>query len=604
MEQERKRRCQTIKISIVGQVALFFLIGVIFTALLAYATLKHISNLTVTQQKEERTAEISRDVILTVQDFPAWRWLLDYWHDHAMELDIEYDTEAQTAEKARQFSSRNPGFLLEKASEQDVLLLPPEEQAVFAEIAYNRMLVRINRIKTAFDVAYLYCFSADADYGSGMFLFSGSDGSLRRGYNYEDAYKLGVTVDVTESQRQGMMLAEQNTDYMASSGNYLDRYIYMGKLDGRNVLIGMTFNLSSIMQEVNRQTGRGVFVFVAFQIVLSLLCLALIGAFVLLPLRKVQQSVRDYKDAKNSSAVARALGEVRSRNELGALATDVSDMVKEIDAYLNQIRSITAEQERISAELNVATQIQADMLPSTFPAFPGRREFDIYATMDPAKEVGGDFYDFFLVDGDHLALVIADVSGKSVPGALFMAISKALIKNRALMGGSPSEILRDVNNQLCECNNAELFVTVWFAIVDLRTGRGLAANAGHEHPALRRAGGQFELVKYRHSPALATMEGLRFREHEFELNPGDRIFVYTDGVPEATDLTPALFGDERMLAALNRAPDAAPPELLGNVKGAIDAFVGEAVQFDDITMLCFDYFGPEEREIDGKTETQ
>lgn len=254
-------------------------------------------------------------------------------------------------------------------------------------------------------------------------------------------------------------------------------------------------------------------------------------------------------------------------------------------------KRLAEEKARIGAELSVATQIQADMLPRIFPAFPERKEFDLYATMTPAKEVGGDFYDFFLVDDDHLALVMADVSGKGVPAALFMVIAKTLIKNRAQMGGGPANILMDVNDQLCEGNEAELFVTVWLGILEISTGKGMAANAGHEHPVIRRLGGEWELVKYRHSPAVATMEGIRFREHEFELHPGDSLFVYTDGVPEATDGADTLFGTGRMLSALNRKADAAPDELLKNVKEDIDAFVGEAQQFDDITMLSFTFFG-------------
>ncbi|MBR4896341.1 MAG: serine/threonine-protein phosphatase, partial [Clostridia bacterium] len=221
------------------------------------------------------------------------------------------------------------------------------------------------------------------------------------------------------------------------------------------------------------------------------------------------------------------------------------------------------------------------------------REFDIYATMTPAKEVGGDFYDFFLIDHDHLGLVMADVSGKGVPAALFMVIAKTLIKNRAQMGGGPAEVLQYVNEQLCEGNEAELFVTVWFAIMDLQTGKGLAANAGHEHPALRRADGTYELVVYRHSPAVAALEGMRFREHEFELHPGDSLFVYTDGVTEATNMGNELFGTGRMLDELNQDPDAAPEMLLRNMRQAIDAFVGDAPQFDDITMLGLHYTGPE-----------
>jgi len=284
---------------------------------------------------------------------------------------------------------------------------------------------------------------------------------------------------------------------------------------------------------------------------------------------------------------------ITANDEIGDLYQVIRTMQGKIVEYLDNLTHITAEKERISAELSIATQIQADMLPRIFPPFPSRHDFDIYATMTPAKEVGGDFYDFFLIDDDHLGLVMADVSGKGVPAALFMVIAKTLIKNRAMMGGGPAEILRHVNEQLCEGNEAELFVTVWLAIVELSTGKGMAANAGHEHPAIRHANGEYELVVYRHSPAVALMEDMRFKEHSFELRPGDSLFVYTDGVTEATNKDNELFGTDRMIEALNRNPDASPAELLPEVKAAIDSFVGEAPQFDDITMMCVQYNGAE-----------
>ena len=287
---------------------------------------------------------------------------------------------------------------------------------------------------------------------------------------------------------------------------------------------------------------------------------------------------------------------IHTGDELENLSTVMGEMETQLAEYIDDLTCVTAEKERIGAELSIATQIQADMLPRIFPAFPERSDFDLYASMSPAKEVGGDFYDFFLIDDDHIGLVMADVSGKGVPAALFMVIAKTLIKNRAQQGESPAEILNHVNEQLCEGNDAQLFVTVWLAIIELSTGRGLAANAGHEHPTVRRSDGNYELVIYRHSPVVAAMEGMRFNEHPFELAPGDSLFVYTDGVPGATNADNELFGTDRMLAALNREPDAAPEELLRNVRGDINAFVGDAPQFDDITMLCFRYFGQSKQE--------
>ena len=292
-------------------------------------------------------------------------------------------------------------------------------------------------------------------------------------------------------------------------------------------------------------------------------------------------------DASLASRLQKLADAIPKGDEIGALALSFRNMMDELDDYMANLAVVTADKERIATELNVATQIQASMLPCIFPAFPGRKEFDVYATMTPAKEVGGDFYDFFLIDDDHLALVIADVSGKGVPAALFMVIAKTLLKNAAQTGLSPKAILEKVNNQLCENNEAEMFVTVWLGIFEISTGKLIAANAGHAYPAVRHQGGKFELYKDKHDFVLAGMEGARYREYEMILKPGDTLFVYTDGVAEATDATNTLYGTDRMLTALNRNEKADPEKLLQSVKEDIDMFVGEAPQFDDITMLAF-----------------
>ncbi len=277
------------------------------------------------------------------------------------------------------------------------------------------------------------------------------------------------------------------------------------------------------------------------------------------------------------------------------LATVAAAVYMSLVIMRDQMNKYEKQQEtanRLNLELNMANAIQASQLPRLFPAFPNRPEFDVYASMTPAKEVGGDFYDFFLIDNDHIGLVMADVSGKGVPAALFMMVARVLIKAHLQNGESPAEALESVNNQLCEGNEAELFVTVWAAVLEISTGKGIAVNAGHEHPAIRKAGGEYALQVYRHSPAVAAMEGISFREHSFRLEPGDRLFVYTDGVAEATDANNELFGSDRMLDALNVDPDANPETVLSNVMRGINAFVAGAEQFDDITMLCLKYNGP------------
>jgi sigma-B regulation protein RsbU (phosphoserine phosphatase) len=303
------------------------------------------------------------------------------------------------------------------------------------------------------------------------------------------------------------------------------------------------------------------------------------------PIARLTESVQGFV---SESGVMKPTLELHTGDEMQTLSEAFGKMVRDIDRYTTNLALVVAEKERIGAELSVAKNIQASMLPSIFPAFPEREELDIYATMTPAKEVGGDFYDFFLVDDDRLAIVMADVSGKGVPAALFMVIAKTLLKNMAQTGRSPKDVLEKVNNQLCEGNEAEMFVTVWLGILEISTGKLTCTNAGHEYPVIKRAGGDYELIKDKHGFVLAGMEGSRYKEYELHMDPGDRLYLYTDGVAEATNSNNELYGTERMLEALNNNKNVSCEKLLYNIKEDIDSFVKEAPQFDDITMLSLE----------------
>lgn len=284
--------------------------------------------------------------------------------------------------------------------------------------------------------------------------------------------------------------------------------------------------------------------------------------------------------------------DIRTRDELQDLWQSMTDMEQDMNDTMHRLRAVTAEQERMEAELSIAAQIQEGMLPRQFPAFPERREFDIYASMTPAKEVGGDLYDFFLLDEEHLAMLIADVSGKGISAALFMVNAKALLKNQIILSGdNVLEICEKVNDRLAEQNEAMLFVTVWLGVLHIPTGKVVYVNAGHEYPAVYRTGGSFTVEKDVHSGPMAAMENMKFRSGTITLQPGDTLFCYTDGVTEATNGEQKLFGTERMLQALNREPDAGPQKLDENVLAAIADFVGEEPQFDDTTILSLKYFG-------------
>lgn len=280
-----------------------------------------------------------------------------------------------------------------------------------------------------------------------------------------------------------------------------------------------------------------------------------------------------------------------SYGETGYLAAAFGKMVVDLKHYIDHLTRITAEKERIGAELSVAARIQADMLPRVFPAFPEHGEFDLFASMQPAKEVGGDFYDFFLTDQDHLAIVIADVSGKGVPASLFMVIAKTLIQTHAMGGETPAEIFENVNTRLCENNKEGMFVTAWLGLLTISTGTLSFVNAGHNPPLLKRGCGTCEYIKSRPGFVLAGMEGMRYRQGELRLLAGDTLVLYTDGVTEACNSREELYGTARLIKVLGRQEKFSPCDLCHAVRADIDTFAGDVPQADDITMLCLTYGG-------------
>lgn len=278
-------------------------------------------------------------------------------------------------------------------------------------------------------------------------------------------------------------------------------------------------------------------------------------------------------------------------DEIQTLADSFRSLTERMKEYIRDIQMITSERERIEAELSLSARIQNSMLPSIFPPYPARLEFDVYAKMNPARQVGGDFYDFFMIDDDHLCVEIADVSGKGVPAALFMMISKMILQNCAKMCSTVPEILEKTNELICDNNPEEMFVTVWLGILEISTGKLTAANAGHEYPIILQPGEKYELLKDRHGFVLGAMEGVKYKQYEVLLKPGARLFVYTDGLTEASDPDNKMFGTERVLYSLNKRADASLVEVLQGIQNDVDAFVKGAVQFDDLTMLCLEYKG-------------
>ena len=275
-------------------------------------------------------------------------------------------------------------------------------------------------------------------------------------------------------------------------------------------------------------------------------------------------------------------------NEIDDLKASMNRMEQELNSYIDNMALAAEENSRIRTELSVARQIQEDILPSVFPPFPDRKDISLYATMEPAKEVGGDFYDILLLDDDHLALDVADVSGKGVPAALFMMISKSLINSTLRRGRSPAWTISYVNNLLTENNREDMFVTVWLAVIELSTGRMTYVNAGHENTILFHDG-EWEMRTEVHDFIVGGVEDTQYNNHEFTLSPGDIIFQYTDGLTESINSEEEIFGDERLMDACKKADREDPEAFLRDIRKAMREFTGETEQFDDITMLCYIY---------------
>ncbi len=458
---------------------------------------------------------------------------------------------------------------------------------------YERAYRILCQIRENGGIKFLYVVKPELDEVWYVLDTDPGEGAIPLGYH--EPYYQGAFADNAPKMARG-----ERIDPIVSNEEYgwlMSVYYPMRTSDGKPAgYVGVDIQMNDVMEELNS---------FAWTMIWTMLCLTLVFLAIMInvsyltiasPIRKLSaaadQLVHEEQAGELADTSIFSGIKVSSQDEIGELYQSLGQMEKDMNTYIHDLVDVTSENERITAELSLATRIQAAMLPHIFPAFPERKEFDIHAAMTPAKEVGGDFYDFFLIDDDHLCVTIADVSGKGVPAALFMMASKIILASFAKLGQGPAEILTKTNESLCSQNQEEMFVTVWLGILEISTGRMVAANAGHEYPVLKHPGGKYELFKDRHGFVLGGMEGLKFKEYEIQLEPGSKLFLYTDGVPEATNAEKEMFGTERMQEVLNEEPDAGPRRILENVHAAVDRFVGDAEKFDDLTMLCLDYRGP------------
>ncbi|WMJ83980.1 PP2C family protein-serine/threonine phosphatase [Oscillospiraceae bacterium LTW-04] len=462
--------------------------------------------------------------------------------------------------------------------------IPRYAQTLTKDNYYNEINKYLLRIKSTVGLKYFYVV---IPYEDQMYYIwdAGTDneGGICEIGTREDYYGGGREIMrgafLNPGEETILITNNEEYGYLASA--------YVAILDSAGNAVGLSC-VDVSMDMINEQISG--FIAAIVLIIVGVMLLFVVGYFFMIRLTVLRPIYLLNRAASTiTSEEVEALSDftvgIQTGDELESLSEAFEHMARDLYHYITNLTAVTAEKERIGAELNVATHIQSSMLPCIFPAFPTREEFDIYATMQPAKEVGGDFYDFFLIDNDHLAVVMADVSGKGVPAALFMVIAKTLIKNYSQAGLTPADVFTAANRQLCENNEAGLFVTAWMGVLEISTGKFTYVNAGHNPPLIKRHDGKFEYLKCRPGFVLAGMEDIKYRQNELELHAGDTIYLYTDGVTEATDTLNALYGEERLQKILNQNASVALVDLLPIVRADIDLFVKGAPQFDDITML-------------------
>ena len=467
--------------------------------------------------------------------------------------------------------------------------------------AYQAVWTQLDQLCNTLGATFIYVIRPDlSDYGHISFVFSTVNTKYSQYSPYEVGYVRETTNDEYREQYRRLYEGESErelqfltNEHYTKAEHHLTAMVPLKGSDGQTkaiLCVQRQMSALTVTQHLFQSSVlRILLVLIAIVILVQSLYL---NRVLIRPVRKITGEAARFA-RENRPAEQKLAEEIRNKDEIGLLAESIDQMEEQVGQYIENLTSITAEKERITTELSLGRKIQEAMVPHEFPPFPERKEFDLYASMTPAKAVGGDFYDFFLIDPDHLGLVMADVSGKGIPAALFMMICKTILQSCAMLGQSAAEILKKTNEAICSNNQVNMFVTVWVGILEISTGVLRAANAGHEYPALKRRGGEYALFKDKHSLVLGAMEGIHYTEYELQLQPGDELFVYTDGVPEAIDTENRAFGTRRMLDALNLEPQAGPEKLLENLRREMDAFVGGAEQFDDITMLSFVYHGTE-----------
>lgn len=512
------------------------------------------------------------------------KWYLDFWEENsdALRTSVSEQEEEALSEYIEKTDTK-PSYIW---SAQWMESAPKDMQIIIAKQRYRSIIDSLRFESANKNMERLFIMDVSPGY-EGLVLceYQLAGLSNKIGDRYE-GFKMSqhsALKDLLKSKTEKNVF-ERARDF-PEDGSYYICYKPIWLNGELRAVMGMAYNWQDFQVSVYKTLRRALFISVGGIILALIVLQIMLYRRAVKPVSRIQSIVREYKNNKDSDEVIARMSEIKERNEFGLLSEDIAELAKEIDYYTKQNMKLAGERERVAAELDMARRLQASQLPTQMPAFPDRQDIDVFASMTPAKEVGGDFYDYFLIDDDHLAIVVADVSGKGIPAALFMMMTKMLLTDNAMTGMPPHEVLERTNDTICKHNELEMFVTMWFGVLEISTGRITAANAGHEYPVVRHKDGQFEVLKDTHDFIVGGMEGMAYRQYELELEKGSMLFLYTDGAPEATRADKQMFGMKRLVDALNENPNDTPQVLLERVRARIDEFVGDEPQFDDLTML-------------------
>lgn len=547
------------------------------------------------EDKAQDAQKLASYAANSMQDIEGIPWLISYWKEHYNEMNIIYDSEEDTKLRGRAFQEKYPQYQLSDVTMEQVENMTQDAQKLYAEYQYMKLTDDFDEMKRTYNPTYIYCFYPQSD--TELFQFTtGVNKKTKNNRSDGSTYRLGTISEYNAADYPVL----QATLKQGKAQNKLEQPIKEGPLsgyyhmfvpvvsDGQTLcVVCVTMETNSIKSELRRKlmvlelAEAAVFLLVGFVII------SMMKRLLIRPIARLERSMQTYESNNDADEARRHLNDNISKSEIGQLTKEFINLTDSIEKHVNEIEQITSEQERMKAELSLAAGIQADMLPKEYPY---QKEIELYGSMEPAKEVGGDFYDYFYVDENHLAIVVGDVSGKGVPASLFMVRSIMAIRSYTMMGLGVDEVFFRVNNELRRGNESELFTTSWLGVYEISTGKLSFAEAGHDAPMCIRRNGEIEWIAPKEkSLVLGSFEDMPYVITETKLEKGETIILYTDGFPEANNKQGEQYGMVRMEKSVHKHKDVLNNDLtyfMNMIHRDLVDYVGDAEQFDDLTMLA------------------